>query len=254
MKKAFISYSHDDWDRAVRVNDALTAIGWSAFLDKQTLPPGIPWREALRTELSSSDLLIIVLTKAWVNADFTIAELEAYVKEGRRASKEVTPIIPLEFEMATDYLIPQLDKHQIVKDAAALSDHELRWMLHCGINNMAPGPRSQWAARGRDLITEPPLPPPPPSRLLNAAERLQLENELSHIQSPQRIREIGWKTLGSEVELPENPEIAWYKLIKIVNEAGLIARLCEVAGVDYERLFGPSRSSKDSESGSTNKQ
>ena len=243
MKKAFISYSRPDWDRAARVRDALTAIGWGSFLDQEHLPPGAAWRNQLRTELISSDLLIIVLTKAWVTSDFTISELETYVKETRRKSQQSLPIIPFEFEMATDYLIPQLDKLQIVKDAAVLGDDELRWMLYCGINNNPPGPRRHWAANGRKLISNgDPPPEPPQSPLLNSAERLRLEDELSGIESPQRIREIAWKTLGREVELPEDSKIAWYKLIRMVNELRLIVRLCEVAGVDYERLFGPSGS------------
>lgn len=242
MKKAFISYFHDDWDRAVRVRDALTTIGWGSFLDKETISPGTTWRQTLRLKLISSDLLIIVLTKAWVKSDFTIAELETYVKESRRTSKQSMPIIPFEFEIATDYLIPQLDKLQIVKDAAALNDDELRWMLYCGINNNPPGPRRHWAANGSELTGGPPPPPPKPPRRLNATERLRLEDELARIESPQRIRQIATRTLGHEVELPEDSKIAWYKLIKMVNEPGLAERLCEVAGVDFERLFGASGS------------
>ena len=254
MKKAFISYSHDDWDRAARVRDALTTIGWGSFLDRETISPGTTWRQTLRSELISSDLLIIVLTKAWVKSDFTIAELETYVRQGQRISKASMPIIPFEFEIATDYLIPQLDKLQIVKDAATLNDDELRWMLHCGINNKPPGPQSQWAAKGRELTTTILVPPPiQKSRPLNAAERLQLEDELSGIESPQRIREIAWKTLGHEVELPEDSKTAWYKLLKMVNGLGLTERLCDVADVNYERLFGTSGSGEKGEGRPTDK-
>jgi hypothetical protein len=251
MKKAFISYSRADWYRAVRMRDALTAIGWNSFLDQEQLAPGTPWRTTLRTELISADLLVIVLTKAWVNSDFTVAELEAYVKEAGRTPKESRPVIPFEFEVAKDYLIPVLDKFQIVKGAAELSDNELCWVLHCGINNNAPGQRCDWEANGIKLRNgdgpTPPTPPPPTSRPLKAAERMQLEEVLSEIESLQRIREISWKVLGREVDLPEESKIAWYKLIKMVNDAGLTRRLCEVADVDYERLFGPSGNGEQSQ-------
>jgi hypothetical protein len=255
VKKAFISYSHHDGDRAARVRDALGAIGWSAFLDSETLPPGTAWRKTLRTELISSDLLIIVLTKAWVDSDFSIAELDNYVKESRRTSKESRSVIPLEFERATDYLIPQLDKHQIVQKAAELSDHALRWVLFCGINNKPPGPREHWAANGSGLTpTVVAIPEPPKSPRLSAAQRLRLESKLSHIQSPQRIREIAWKMFGREVELPEDSKIAWYKLVKMVSEAGLTERLCQATDLDYVRLFGSSGSGEKGEGRPTDKQ
>jgi hypothetical protein len=82
---------------------------------------------------------------------------------------------------------------------------------------------------------------------------MQLEEALSEIESIQRIREIAWKVLGREVEFPEDSKIAWYKLIKMVNEVGLTERLCEVADVDYARLFGPSGSGEEREGGPADK-
>ena len=241
MKKAFISYSRADWYRAVRMRDALTAIGWSSFLDQEQLAPGTPWRTTLRTELISADLLVIVFTQSWVNSDFAVAELEAYVKEAGRTPKESRAVIPFEFEIAKDYLIPSLDKFQIVKGAAEITDHELCWILDCGINCNAPGPRSDWEANGIKLINgNGPPSEPPKSRPLNAGERIKLEEALSEIESLQRIREISWKVLGREVEFPEESKIARYKLVKLANDALLTRRLCEVTDVDYERLFGPS--------------
>lgn len=251
MKKAFISYSHHDWDRAARVSEALKAIGWSPFLDKERLSPGSAWRATLKTELGLADLLIIVLTKEWLTSDFTIAELETYVKAGRRASKERVLIIPLEFDGAIekDYLIPQLNGVHIVKGAEELNHDQLRWLLFCGINSCPPGPPGDWEESGskvKDTNGAIGAPQAKKSRPLNPAERLRLEQDLDHIKSPQRIREIAWETLGREVELPEDPKIAWYKLIKMVSELGLSERLCEAADVDYERLFGPSGSSEES--------
>lgn len=247
MKKAFISYSRADWYRAVRMRDALAAIGWSSFLDQEQLAPGTPWRTTLRTELISADLLVIVFTQSWVNSDFAVAELENYVKEAGRTPKESRAVIPFEFEIAKDYLIPSLDKFQIVKGAAELSNNELCWILHCGINCNPPGQRGDWEANGTKLTNgDGPTPPPPPSRKLTAAERMQLEEVLSEIESLQRVREISWKVLGREVEFPEESKTAWYKLIKTVNDALLIRRLCEVTDVDYERLFGASRNGEES--------
>jgi hypothetical protein len=213
------------------------------------LSPGAEWRPTLKTELGSADLLVIVLTKAWVSSDFTIAELEAYVKAGRRASKERVLIIPLEFDgvIESDYLIPQLNGVHIVKDAEELNHDQLRWLLFCGINSCPPGPPGDWEERGSKVrTTDIPTPEAPKSRPLKPAERIRLEQEIDHINSPQRIRAIAWQTLGREVELPEDPKIAWYKLIKMVSELGLSKRLCEAAEVDYERLFGSSGSGEES--------
>jgi len=205
-------------------------------------------------ELVSADLLIIVLTNAWVKSGFTVAELETYVKERSRMSKESMRVIPFEFEIPSAYLIPDLDKRQIIKNAADLNDFELRWLLSCGINSSPPGPQDDWETKGRKLTdADGSIPPPPPSRKLTPAERVRLEREVDGIKSLQRILEIAWKTLGRETELPEDPKIAWYKLIKSANELGHIERLCEAAEVDYARLFGPSGSGEDRKGGAADK-
>jgi hypothetical protein len=252
MNKAFISYSKDDRERAYRVSDALRAIGWSPFLDQEGLAPGIRWKKTLSAELAASDLLVIVLTEAWANSDFSTMELDAYVEAGKRAFKETIPIIPLEFEMVviTDHMLPQLHSLQVVKNAEELNHYELCWMLSCGVNATLPGPRRSWEEKGVEVTTSgvPPTPPSRQFRQLSIAERLQLENELSsRITSSQRIREIARKTFLKTLDVPSDPKIAWYKLIRMANDAGRIGLLCETVDVEPERLFGPSGGDEEGE-------
>lgn len=241
MKKAFISYNRNDQGHASRVSNAARALGWSAFIDEEEVPPGSGWREAIRTALISSDLLIIILTPRWGNSLWTKLELDVYSEIRPKPSKPTKIVLPLEFEAVSgaDLMIPLLNETQIVKAASELTDAELRWMLLCGSEGKGLGPRQLWATRGLEAtklaedVASVQLKRPLPS----SAERLRLEDELSsRIKSLPRIREIAQRVFGHDLpNLPSDPRVAWYRIIKRACELDLIEQLCEVSVTDMYR-------------------
>src|SRR5262249_2152622 len=141
MKQVFINYSRTDRMHAKRVLSAITSLGWSAFLDEESIPPGEDWRSAIRNALRSSELLVAVLTRDWANSSWTKTELDVFVevcssREGQRAV-----VVPLKFGEVSlqEHMVPFLNGSQIVERASELTDDELRWVLWCGAARTPPG-------------------------------------------------------------------------------------------------------------------
>lgn len=71
--RLFISHAHRDVDRADQLAEALTAVGYDVFIDRQ-LRSGQDFEERLVAELDAADQVIVIWTKhsvrsAWVERE-----------------------------------------------------------------------------------------------------------------------------------------------------------------------------------------
>ncbi|HEX5731292.1 MAG TPA: toll/interleukin-1 receptor domain-containing protein [Blastocatellia bacterium] len=94
MPHVFISYSHDDEDKARTVKDYLADAGIKAFIDTSKLKAGDEWRIELQSALDSAFAVIVICTKASMASQEVAFEWAYAMGQG-------TIIIPLIYEPDT---------------------------------------------------------------------------------------------------------------------------------------------------------
>ncbi|MFH1987894.1 MAG: TIR domain-containing protein [Pseudomonadota bacterium] len=87
--KVFISYSRKDSLFAERLRDALLERGLDAFLDKNDIAPGEPWRERLNALIVAADVVIFGVSPHSIES--SICDWE--VNEAERLGKRVLPVV-----------------------------------------------------------------------------------------------------------------------------------------------------------------
>jgi len=87
--RVFISYSRKDLPFAIRLLSALKKEAFDAYLDKEDIAPGEPWRERLGRLILSADNVVFV-----VSPDAVASEICAWeVSESERLAKRIWPIV-----------------------------------------------------------------------------------------------------------------------------------------------------------------
>ncbi len=80
----FVAYAHDDVDAAKRFTDALRKMGFSYFLDKEAIPGGVEWNEAIDQGARNCFAACVLLSDAALQSEFIwneeIPRLEGYKK------------------------------------------------------------------------------------------------------------------------------------------------------------------------------
>lgn len=91
--RAFISFTHQDSEVADRIAFQLNQANISIFQDKISLPAGSSISTTIRSELSASDYLILLLSPEALKSNWFIQELEyAIEKDWRERAITVIPI------------------------------------------------------------------------------------------------------------------------------------------------------------------
>jgi hypothetical protein len=85
----FISYAHRGSKKyAEKLDEQLTSLDYSCFIDKKELPSGSSLNKSLESALRASKTLILIGTESALNRDYVQLEFQEFAKTGR-------PIIPV---------------------------------------------------------------------------------------------------------------------------------------------------------------
>ncbi len=80
---AFISYSRNDSEFALRLAQDLKTAGASVWLDQLDIQPGVPWDNAIETALSKSPVMLLVLSPDSARSDNVRNEISFALEEGK---------------------------------------------------------------------------------------------------------------------------------------------------------------------------
>lgn len=80
---AFISYSRNDSEFALRLAQDLKTAGACVWLDQLDIQPGVPWDNAIETALSQSPVMLLVLSPDSARSDNVRNEISFALEEGK---------------------------------------------------------------------------------------------------------------------------------------------------------------------------
>lgn len=89
---AFVSYSREDSEFALRLAKDLKAKGSKVWMDKLDLRPGQRWEREVETALNNCSRMLVILSPASVGSSNVLAEAAFAIEEG----KEIIPVLYLE--------------------------------------------------------------------------------------------------------------------------------------------------------------
>ena len=154
QKQIFISYSHlpaENADFVRNLAGRLAVAGFSVWLDEQELYPGQPFGQGITDAANLSEVAIFVATQRWAERDWTMHEVRLF---GERADAPSLVVIDRE-EVNTGQLGPYLAGLHRVHWPEPDDEPDARfWEVYCGIVRKAPGPRADWAERGRAVAPD----------------------------------------------------------------------------------------------------
>lgn len=154
---AFLSYSSDDKELAWKIVEWLRVSGFKIWLDVEQLVPGERFRAALEQGLHSSRHLIALLTPTYVSRSWTVRELDLFDLRADRTRRRMLGIQVGEIKAC------KLDQVFLVTQRLLWSGRDFDpgafWLLHCGLTDEKPGPRSEWDHKGAKSISVATTPP-----------------------------------------------------------------------------------------------
>jgi hypothetical protein len=89
---AFISYSREDSDFALRLARDLKAAGAPVWLDQLDIHPGRPWDNAIEDALLASQQMLVILSPTSVRSENVRDEISYALRQG----KVVVPVLYME--------------------------------------------------------------------------------------------------------------------------------------------------------------
>jgi WD40 repeat protein len=107
-RDAFISYSHVDWDFAVRLRTALEREGESIWMDERDIPGGSRWRRELELAIESADAFVFIISPASVAS----TECGKELTHAAKLNKRILPIRAV--AVAPHALPPEVAEHQLI--------------------------------------------------------------------------------------------------------------------------------------------
>jgi len=94
MKKVFISYSHKDSGKAMKLYERLKHSRIELFYDQKSIGWGKEWARELEKGLEESDLFIPCLSPVYLESDWCRKEIEEFIKAHQREIKgRVLPVL-----------------------------------------------------------------------------------------------------------------------------------------------------------------
>lgn len=100
-KHAFISYVHEDEERADQLQDALEAAGVKVWRDKDDLPPGSDWANEIRRAITDGSLAFIACfseASAGRDRSYQYEELTAAIDQFRQLPPSKQWLFPVRFD------------------------------------------------------------------------------------------------------------------------------------------------------------
>jgi len=164
MKSVFISYVHEDVRFARFLAAALRAAGHNPWLDEERLISGDPLEDELTAQIAQMNCGVFLVASRFHKSDHCMNELRIFAERFpnlprhpilRRARNEVDLPAYLSRLVTLDWIDDQTNSDEAV--------HQLL----CAIDDREPGPKEEWAEKGRkatatmpaELITPPSVDP-----------------------------------------------------------------------------------------------
>jgi hypothetical protein len=143
----FISYaSRDGGPFVADLTARLRSSGLTVWFDQEQMRPGDEVNDALAAGLRRSQHAIFVLTRAWLDSDYTNWELRVF-----REQDHARRMIPVSLigTPRDEELGPRLSGLKWLDWPPHADPDEKFWAVYCGLRELAPGPPAEWKARGR---------------------------------------------------------------------------------------------------------
>src|SRR6266487_2077424 len=147
---AFLNYTTEDQELARKLVRWLRASGFEIWFDEEQLIPGQRWREGLEEGLRASRHLIALLTKSYSSRHWTQRELDLFDLEADQTRRRILGIQIGEIKRGTLDQVFLVDQRLFWRNEDF--DPEAFWKLYCGLKGEKPGPQSEWASKGNQLV------------------------------------------------------------------------------------------------------
>jgi hypothetical protein len=152
-QRVFISYSHQPAEDSAFVRDlarTLRAQGFEPWLDEEQIPGAADFESEIRKAISASRHGLFVITSRWLQRPYTRMELNLFSRHDPKTHYRVAinreGIDPLE-------VAAQLQQLHIIEWPRDDPEPEARlWEVQSALTRRPPGPREEWAEKGRQLI------------------------------------------------------------------------------------------------------
>jgi TIR domain len=146
----FISYAREDRPFARELVKWLRSTQIRVWVDEEQLVPGSRWRAGLQQGIKDSRHLLALLTPAYVTRAWTQREIDLF---DLTAAHDERRLLAVELGALPNSQMDQIfEVTQRIQWPSAEFNGDGFWCLHCGLHNLAPGPREEWNRRGRELL------------------------------------------------------------------------------------------------------
>ena len=142
----FVSYARSDGSAFVAdLVGRLKSAGFKVWYDQEQMRGGSIVDDALADGLRKSRHAIFVLTRAWLQKDYTTWELEVFTEQDK--DRRRVPVSLIGAPRKED-LGPRLHRLDWIEWPADADPDERFWLVYCGLRDLAPEDRSHWKAKG----------------------------------------------------------------------------------------------------------
>jgi hypothetical protein len=165
-KQVFVSYSKQPPENAQFAQELAQMLrhsGFEVWLDDERISAATDFEQAIRKGIEDSQLGLFVVTRRWLDRDFTRFELKLFADGAARGKR----LVAVRREDVGEHdLAPQLQRLHAIRWMPEDAEPEARfWEIYCGLSDRPPGPRPEWAHQGRLLLGQGPPPAvEPPAR------------------------------------------------------------------------------------------
>lgn len=144
----FVSYSRRDSPFVEGLVALLREAGFTVWLDVEQVPGGADVQQTLLQALNASRHVVAVITEDWLASEFATWEIAASRKD-LHGDRVLVPLARMAFDEGK--LGPFLHSRNVLSWLAGDPEPDARfWEVYCALLQKAPGPRAEWAQKGRE--------------------------------------------------------------------------------------------------------
>ena len=220
MPDIFLSYAHQEADKAKLLAEALQAQGWCVFWDRTNLLPGQDFDEVIETAIENAKCMIVAWSKA--------AKKSNWVKGEARLGLEANILIPILFEDVK----PPIDFHakhleNFTGWNGDLNSAEFRKLLQA-VTRLVPLQQASSATSASPVVT----PPKAKSAAAPVNTHTGIETEMVFIPAGEFMMGAGAndKEANSDEQPTHKVRIAGFKLGKYPVTQAQFAVFAEATG------------------------
>jgi hypothetical protein len=152
----FVSYSREPAEEAEFARwlvGRLREAGFEVWLDEEQIPAGADFEAYIRKAIPAADHALMLITRRWLQRPYTRLELNLFANLAGPKRR----IVAVKRERVPELdLAPQLQQLNVIEWLPEEASPDARfWLVYCGLADMPQGPRTQWAERGRRLLSKP---------------------------------------------------------------------------------------------------